>query len=135
MSCQRAVVCSPGAAEGINATADEHFLVADHPDDWADHLERVLTDNGVCYRSKVFAKACRQRSIRHLFTRPYRPRTNGKAERFIQTLLREWAYVRPYKSSNYRNRALLPFVRRYNERRPHGSLGHITPSERLRASL
>jgi transposase InsO family protein len=94
-------------------------------------VQRVMTDNGSPYISGVHAQACRELSIRHLRTRAYRPRTNGKAERFIQTLLREWAYVRLYGNSSERTRALEPFLDRYNWRRPHGSLGHQPPGSRL----
>lgn len=94
-------------------------------------VERVLTDNGSPYRSKVWAIWCRDHGVRHLRTRPYRPRTNGKAERFIQTMLREWAYVASYSSSEARGRALQPWVMRYNCQRPHGSLSKRTPMEQL----
>jgi transposase InsO family protein len=94
-------------------------------------VERVLTDNGPGYRSKLHAEACAELGIRHLRTRPYRPRTNGKAERFIQTLLRDWAYVRIYSSSKERTAALGPWVERYNFRRPHGSLAKKTPAARF----
>src|SRR5882672_651184 len=81
------------------------------------HIQRVLTDRGSTYRSKLFAQACHQLSLQHRFTRPYRPQTNGKAERFIQTITREWAYARPYDSSLHR--ALLPlFLHDYNFHRP-----------------
>jgi transposase InsO family protein len=76
--------------------------------------ERILTDNGGCYVSHVFRAACAELGVRHLRTRPYRPETNGKAERFIQTLLREWAYKRPYRTSNQRTRQLAPWLRYYN---------------------
>jgi transposase InsO family protein len=94
-------------------------------------VERVMTDNGAAYRSKRFAAALREKGVQHLFTRPYTPRTNGKAERFIQTLLREWAYAKPYLSSGRRNAALVPFMDRYNLRRPHASLAGRTPAEAL----
>jgi transposase InsO family protein len=94
-------------------------------------VERVMTDNGSPYVSKVHALACRELGLRHLRTRPYRPRTNGKAERFIQTLLREWAYVRLYGTSAERIDALPLWLERYNWRRPHGSLGHRPPGSRL----
>jgi transposase InsO family protein len=94
-------------------------------------VRRVMTDNGSPYVSSIHALACRELSIRHLRTRAYRPRTNGKAERFIQTLLREWAYVRLYGNSRERTAALQPFLERYNWRRPHGSLGHQPPGSRL----
>ncbi len=97
--------------------------------------ERILTDNGSCYRAKDFARACGQLGVRHRFTRPYRPETNGKAERFIQTLLREWAYARRYRSSAQRSRALAPWLTYYNRERPHGSLGYVPPVARLRARL
>ncbi|WP_123286920.1 IS481 family transposase, partial [Brevundimonas halotolerans] len=82
-------------------------------------VERVMTDNGSAYRSKLFAAALRQAGARHVRTRPYTPRTNGKAERFIQTTLREWAYARPYGSSDERAAAIKPWTENYNLRRPH----------------
>ena len=94
-------------------------------------VERVLTDNGTNYRSHLWADWCRVHGVRHLRTRPYRPQTNGKAERFIQTMLREWAYVASYPSSTVRAQALQPWVTRYNYRRPHGGLGSRTPMEQL----
>ena len=101
---------------------------------FADHgvkVQRVMTDNGVGYRSKVHAAACDQLGIRHLRTQPYRPRTNGKAERFIQTLQREWAYAAVYNTSDQRGRALQPWLEYYNTRRPHSALGHKPPTSRL----
>jgi len=94
-------------------------------------VERVMSDNGSCYRSAEHAKACRELGLRHLFTRPYRPRTNGKAERFIQTLQNEWAYGRLYGSSAERRQQLEPWLNHYNFHRPHGSLGHKPPGQRL----
>jgi transposase InsO family protein len=94
-------------------------------------VERVMSDNGAAYRSSVHALACRRLGLRHLTTRPYRPRTNGKAERFIQTLLREWAYVRLYRDSGERQAALPEWLRYYNYSRPHGSLSRRTPGARL----
>lgn len=94
-------------------------------------VQRVMTDNGSPYVSTAHAAACRELGLRHLRTRPYRPRTNGKAERFIQTLQREWAYGRVYASSAERTAALLPFLSHYNFKRRHGSLGHQTPATRL----
>lgn len=94
-------------------------------------VKRVMTDNGCGYVSKVFAKACRRLGLRHVRTRPYTPKTNGKAERFIQTLLREWAYAVPYRSSENRNADLPRWLRIYNEERPHGSLGNRPPISRL----
>ena len=93
-------------------------------------VERVLSDNGSCYK-RVFDDACEQLGIRHLKTRPYRPRTNGKAERFIQTILREWAYAKPYTTSGWRRRALDPWLRYYNLVRPHGSLDALPPMTRI----
>ncbi len=94
-------------------------------------VERVLSDNGSCYRSRVHAAACRELSMRHLRTRPYRPRTNGKAERFIQTLTNGWAYGAIYGSSAERAAALPGWLDHYNFRRGHGSLGHRPPAARL----
>jgi transposase InsO family protein len=93
-------------------------------------IRRLLTDNGSCYRSRHFRAACLQLGIQHRFTRPYTPRTNGKAERFIQTALREWAYVRHYLNSQERDQQLAPWLDHYNFRRPHGSLGYAPPISR-----
>jgi|EndMetStandDraft_3_1072993.scaffolds.fasta_scaffold267439_2 transposase InsO family protein/transposase-like protein len=92
---------------------------------------RVLTDNGSGYVATAFRQACVALALRHLRTRPYTPRTNGKAERFIQTLLREWAYAMPYTTSQGRRAALRPWVRFYNQQRPHASLGYQPPLTRL----
>lgn len=97
-------------------------------------VRAVLTDNGSCYLSRVFREACRQLGIRHLRTKPYRPRTNGKVERFIQTLLREWAYARPYRTSNQRARALPAWLRYYNTERPHTAHAFQPPLAVLRRS-
>jgi transposase InsO family protein len=94
-------------------------------------VERVLSDNGSCYRSKVHALTLAELQIRHLFTRPYRPRTNGKAERFIQTLTNRWAYGAIYGSSAERTAALPGWLTHYNFTRPHGSLSHKPPGARL----
>jgi transposase InsO family protein len=94
-------------------------------------VERVMTDNGPAYISHAHAAACRELGLRHLRTRPYRPRTNGKAERFIQTLLSEWAYGRIYGTSAERTAQLPRWLEHYNYRRPHGALGHTPPSSRL----
>ncbi len=95
-------------------------------------VERILTDNGSCYRSKAFAATCRELGAKHSFTRPYRPQTNGKAERLIQTLMREWAYARRYRSSVQRNKVLAPWLNYYNRERPHGGIGYEAPVARLR---
>lgn len=97
-------------------------------------VERVLTDNGAGYRSATFAQTCARLRVRTLRTRPYRPRTNGKAERFIQTLLRDWAYAVRYETSKQRALALPPFVDYYNQRRPHGALSKRAPVTRLPAA-
>lgn len=94
-------------------------------------VQRLMTDNGNAYRSHAHAALCRQLGIRHLFTQPYRPKTNGKAERFIQTLLREWAYRAAYPTSAARRRALPIFLTRYNTTRPHKALAGIPPAQRL----
>lgn len=93
---------------------------------------RIMTDNGSPFVSKRWAGLCRDRRVRHLRTRPYTPRTNGKAERFIQTLQREWAYGKAYKTSWGRRRALPSWLRYYNDHRPHRALGMRSPRERLR---
>jgi len=95
------------------------------------HVERVMSDNGACYRSAIHAIACRTLGIRHLRTRPYRPRTNGKAERFIRTLLAGWAYGAIYGSSQERTKALDGWLWTYNHRRPHGAISHQPPIARL----
>src|SRR5687767_6313838 len=94
-------------------------------------IERVMTDNGSCYRSKTFRAACKRLGLRQIFTKPYTPRTNGKAERFIQTALREWAYARAYQNSDQRSAELLHWLQRYNWHRPHASLKAKTPISRL----
>ena len=94
-------------------------------------IQAVLTDRGSSYRSKLFAAACHQLGLRHLFTKPYRPQTNGKAERFIQTLTREWAYARSYDSSDHRAHCLPLYLHDYNFHRPHSALKALPPSSRL----
>jgi len=94
-------------------------------------VQRVMTDNGSCYRSKAFRKACADRGIKHVRTRPYTPKTNGKAERFIQTALREWAYAQAYENSDRRADELPRWLHRYNWHRPHGSLKAQTPISRI----
>jgi len=94
-------------------------------------VEGLMTDNGSAYRSKLHAIACRMLGIKHIRTRPYRPRTNGKAERFIRTLLGGWAYAAIYRSSRERTAALAGWTDFYNHRRKHGSLSHQPPISRL----
>jgi transposase InsO family protein len=94
-------------------------------------ITRVLTDNGGNYRSRRFLAVAARRAVRLKRARPYRPQTNGKAERFIQTLLREWAYRRPYATSARRTRALQPWLRGYNVARPHAALGYQPPCSRF----
>jgi transposase InsO family protein len=94
-------------------------------------VERVMSDNGSCYRAKLHALCCRTLGIRHLFTRPYRPQTNGKAERFIRTLLERWAYGAIYASSKERTAALDGWLFTYNHRRRHRALGRKPPAARL----
>jgi transposase InsO family protein len=96
-------------------------------------VERLMTDNGPAYRATIHALACKTLGIKHLRTRPYRPRTNGKAERFIRTLLGGWAYGAIYRTSDERHRALTGWLDFYNRRRPHRSLGRQAPLERLHA--
>jgi transposase InsO family protein len=96
-------------------------------------VRQVMSDNGAPYVSKPWALSCATNRIEHIRTRPYRPRTNGKAERFIQTLLREWAYAATYRTSRHRARALPAWIDYYNTQRPHGALGHKTPVNRLHA--
>jgi transposase InsO family protein len=94
-------------------------------------VERVMTDNGASFRSHRYARALRLLEIKHIRTRPYTPRTNGKAERFVQTALREWAYGRAYQNSDERAAGLPCWLQRYNWHRPHGSLNAQTPISRL----
>jgi transposase InsO family protein len=94
-------------------------------------VARVMTDNGSCYRSKAFRKACRDLGLKHIRTKPYTPKTNGKAERFIQTALREWAYAQAYPTSDHRADELPVWLHRYNWHRPHGSLKSKPPISRL----
>jgi transposase InsO family protein len=121
------VLCDEKAttAVGFLRRAVEHFA------SYGITVERVITDNGSPYRSTVHAIACRLLSIRHLRTRPYRPQTNGKAERFIRTLLGGWAYGAIYRDSHQRTAALAGWIDFYNRRRPHGALSHKPPIARL----
>lgn len=97
-------------------------------------VQEVMTDNGSAYVSRLWAATCIEAGLVHIRTRPYRPRTNGKAERFIQTLLREWAYAATYRDSDHRRAVLPEWVRYYNTQRPHGSLGHKAPMTVLAAA-
>jgi transposase InsO family protein len=94
-------------------------------------VARVMTDNGSCYRSKAFRKACSDLGLKHIRTRPYTPKTNGKAERFIQTALREWAYAQAYPTSDRRAEELPVWLHRYNWHRPHGGIKSKPPISRL----
>jgi transposase InsO family protein len=101
---------------------------------YADHgitIERLLTDNGNCYRSRAFAEACDELGLGHRWTRPYRPQTNGKAERMVRTLLAEWAYASPFMEPDQRIAALSRFLDFYNHRRPHWSLAGQPPISRI----
>jgi transposase InsO family protein len=116
-------------------TAPSAIQFLEHAVTWLGDLgvrvERVMTDNAFCYTQRQYAAALAALGIRHLRTRPYTPRTNGKAERFIQTALREWAYRRPYRSSRQRAGALGPFLTSYNTTRPHTAHGRRPPITRL----
>jgi transposase InsO family protein len=116
--------------KAITAIGFLHRAVA-HFASYGITVERLMTDNGSAYRSTVHAIACRSMGIRHLRTRPYRPQTNGKAERFIRTLLGGWAYGAIYRDSDERNAALAGWLDFYNRRRPHGALSHKPPIARL----
>jgi transposase InsO family protein len=94
-------------------------------------IQALMSDNGSAYVLHAYRHVLVELGLRHLRTKPYRPRTNGKAERFIQTLLNEWAYERIYGSSAERTATLPPYLERYNFKRPHGSLGHQPPASRL----
>ena len=107
--------------------AVEHFAA------YGIRVERVMTDNGACYRGTAHQHACRTLGLKHLRTRPYRPRTNGKAERFIRTLTHSWAHGAIYRDSDERRHALQGWLDFYNRRRPHGSLSHQPPLTRLKA--
>lgn len=96
-------------------------------------VQRVMTDNGACYISYAFAAACKEHGVRHIRTRPYTPKTNGKAERFIQTLIREWAYGRAYQTSRQRTEWLPKWIDYYNRHRQHGGIGFQPPISRIGA--
>ena len=94
-----------------------------------------MTDNGSAYRSHAFHNLLTENGCKHIRTRPYTPRTNGKAERFIQTSLREWAYLRAYQNSAERTHAMQPWISSYNRSRPHSALGGKPPASRLNNAL
>jgi transposase InsO family protein len=142
-----------GGYEYVHVAIDDHSRIAFssiHPNEQADsavaalhttlawyaqlgiRFKTVLTDNGPCYRSRQFAQACRAAAIKHRRTKPYTPRTNGKAERFIQTALREWAYACSYQNSQQRNYRLPHWLHNYNWHRPHASLNQQPPISRAR---
>ncbi len=98
-------------------------------------VTRVMTDNGSCYKSFAFKDACKALGLKHIRTKPYTPKTNGKAERFIQTSLREWAYARAYPTSEHRKQALDPWLHNYNWHRPHGGLQSMPPISRLNQTM
>ena len=120
--------------KAVTATAFLRRAVA-HYRGYGIRVESVMTDNGSCYRGVLHAIACRMLGLRHLRTRPYRPRTNGKAERFIRTMLGGWAYGAIYTASAERTRALPGWLNFYNHQRPHGSLSHQPPIRRLEALI
>src|SRR6201999_3126354 len=97
-------------------------------------VSQVMTDNGACYKSFAFREACRDLGLKHIRTKPYTPKTNGKAERFIQTALREWAYAQAYPTSDHRAAELPSWLHRYNWHRPHGGIKSQTPISRLALS-
>jgi len=98
------------------------------------HVKRLLTDNGAAFRSKHFAQTCAELNVKHRFTRSYRPQTNGKAERFIQSALREWAYGFVYQNSIQRTDQLDAWIHHYNWHRPHQGIGGVAPMTRLKTS-
>ncbi len=144
--------CSPGAGWAhVHVAIDDHSRIAfahilpdqtaasaiaflhatlDYYAQLGIRIRRLLTDNGYCYRARAFAAACQQLQLRHYFTRPYTPRTNGKAERFIQTALREWAYAQAYSHSDVRDAQLPRWLHHYNWHRPLACLNHAPPISR-----
>jgi transposase InsO family protein len=117
---QDADTCASFLARAIRWYADQDI-----------RIERVMTDNAWAYRSRPWRIVCARHRVRRRYTRPYTPRTNGKAEALIKTMLREWAYRYPYPSSHHRTRALAGWIRWYNRRRPHGSLKGKPPLSRV----
>ena len=127
----RLVICELNPAEDAASCTRFLELVIEHYAERGITIERVMTDNGNGYRSHAFRDILAQHQIRHLRTKPYTPRTNGKAEAFIRILQREWAYGYAYHSSAHRARALPGYIRWYNKRRPHGSLNGQPPLTRV----
>lgn len=145
---------SPGAGwETLFVAIDDHARIAFtamHPDEKKQQaveflqnavaycaglgvsVKRLLTDNGSAFRSREFAAACKSLGVKHKFTRPYRPQTNGKAERFIQSALRQWAYGWTYQTSDDRTEALVSWQHHYNWHRPHSGIGRIAPMAKLK---
>jgi transposase InsO family protein len=117
---ERAEHCAAFLRRATNAFAERGITI-----------ERVLSDNAKTYRGNLWRDTCNELQIDRRYIRPYRPRTNGKAERAIQTLLNEWAYARTYASSEQRTRSLASYLRWYNRRRPHSSLGNRPPISRV----
>lgn len=123
------------AADEYGHTASHLFrATVDHYRRRGIRVQRVMTDNGAAYRSRAFRAVCHELGVRHLRTRPYTPRTNGKAERFIQTALREWAYASAYRTSALRTQALKNWIHHYNWHRPHSALDFKPPISRLNLS-
>ena len=116
---------------GLEALKDCSRRPVRYANQLPDPVERMTTDNGSCYKAHDFAAACRRLNIRHIRTRPHTPRTNGKAERFIQTTLRQWVYARTYEDSRERSSELPIWLHRYNWHRPHGSLNSRPPVSRF----
>lgn len=121
-------------AENQHTCTDFLKRVVEYFADRGVRIERVMTDNGSGYVSKRFNRACQELGIKHLYTKPYTPRTNGKAERFIRTLKERWAYARCYRDSTRRTNALRPWLNNYNRHRPHAGIGMRPPISRLSES-
>ena len=130
-TCMRWVSRSAVGSSRASSTAAKMLRALRYYATLGIRFQRVLTDNGSCYKSHRFKRLCRRLCLTHRRTRPYTPRTNGKAERFIQTALREWAYARAYLCSEQRAAHLLPWLHHYNWHRPHASLDYKPPISRL----
>jgi transposase InsO family protein len=127
----RASVASVAADECANTACSFLKATVEHFATRGVRIQRVMTDNGSAYRSHLFRDTCQQLGIRHLRTKPFTPQTNGKAERFIQTCLREWAYAEAYSSSQQRTVALAQWLHHYNWHRPHSALNCMPPITKL----